>query len=226
MPTTTITTLSTMSTPRPHPQHQTIPLLPVSLALTALALHLHAYYPLLLHAVLIAFYTTKLAAHYAVANGALTIVDNIVDDIVRIHGAAARERWETIMGIVQLGARVGLLLWGVVRVVWGVLDWIFRGYYIMEEPAVALSVQEVEEGEDDEEEEEELVFRLSGSGGRFEGEVQVVGMGEEERVEGRFGPAGFASVSPSSRTTLVVYDPAMAHTVEWRYSSSQLQKLA
>lgn len=104
---------------------------------------------------------------------------------------------------------------------------VYVGYYIMEEPAVALSVQEVEEGEDDEEEEEEeLVFRLSGSGGRFEGEVQVVGMGEEERVEGRFGPAGFASVSPSSRTTLVVYDPAMAHTVEWRYSSSQLQKLA
>lgn len=105
------------------------------------------------------------------------------------------------------------------------------GYYIMEESAVVLGLQgeeveedEEEEEDEDEEDEEELVFRLSGSGGRFKGEVQVVGMGEEERVEGRFGPAGFGSVSPSSRMTLVVYDPAMASTVEWRYSSSQMQK--
>lgn len=122
-----------MSAPRPHPQYQTIPLLPVSLVLAALALYLHAHYPLLPHAVLIGLYAAKLSAHYAVANGALTIVDNIVDDIVRVHGAAARERWETVMGIVQLGAGVGLLLWGVVRVVWGVLDWIFRGMWFVVE---------------------------------------------------------------------------------------------
>lgn len=96
------------------------------------------------------------------------------------------------------------------------------GYYILEEPAVVPCIQYKEEEEDeDEEEEEELVFRLSGSGGRFEGEVEV--MGGEEKVVGRFGPAGFASVSPSSTMTLVVFDPAMARTVEWRYSS-QLQK--
>ncbi|KAI5837826.1 hypothetical protein DFP73DRAFT_618317 [Morchella snyderi] len=208
---TTITTTPAMSTP--HPQYQTIPLLPVSLALTALALYLHTHYPFLPHIVLIAFYTTKLTVHYAVADGALSIAE----DITRIHGAAMRERWNTALGILQLGAGVGAVLWGAVCAAWGVLDWVFRGYYILDETAV---VPRVQEGED-EVDEDELVFRLSGYGDRFEGEVEV--MAGEEKIVGRFGPAGFASVSPSSRMMLVVFDPAMATTVEWRYRP-RLQK--